>query len=687
MWIEGNYRRMFLDMHIADDNPEYLSKVDPEKLVSMLRDAGAQQIVVKCRTHTGLAHYPTKIGRMHKGLHGRDYVGEMIELCHKDGIAVKAYFSQIFDNYAYDMHPEWRMINGKGKTSREDEKYTANSMFRKGRYGVVCPNNEEYRKYVHDCLTEMTEKYQFESIFLDMPFWPEVCFCPSCRRKYKEATGKDDLPRTVDWSDPDFREYQYLREKWMEEFSALSTKAVKSVRPEVTIEHNMCVNTSPWRHGTSDLVGEQCDYIGGDLYGGVLQESFICKYFRNLTKALPFVYITSRCDPGLQSHTTTKTAEEFLLQAMTALVHDGALSICDGANPDGTLSDEVYAIGGSVESAWAVSRNYEKYVGGKLKTNVTIWFPTHSKYDWSENGTPVCMEDDYEQPSSKFVSDKMCVCNIMRTENIPFDVIPSKKLGEIPNNVLIISEVVNIRDEEMEKIESFVKNGGQVYLSGHIGNPRLLELLEMEHLGSTEHDVTYMSYTETGKDLFQGFTEQSPMAVQDRQELIKVNGDAEILATITLPYTMTGRREFAAIHSNPPGIRTAYPAMIRKKVGKGTILYSAAPIERSQPLMSRRAFARIIRSLMDEPVFTSDAPVFVEVVNWEKDGKNYFALLNEQEQAPYVPMQGLTVTVPYPVKGAHLVETNEELRVERKEDSSVIFLPKLDVFLMLEVEK
>lgn len=122
MWIEGNYRRSFLDMHIDDWNEEFLSRVDPEGLVKLLKDAGMQQIVVKCRPHTGLAFYPTKTGRMHKGLQGRDYVGEMIQLCHSNGIAVMAYFSQIFDNWAYEKHPEWRMINGYGKTSREDRK-------------------------------------------------------------------------------------------------------------------------------------------------------------------------------------------------------------------------------------------------------------------------------------------------------------------------------------------------------------------------------------------------------------------------------------------------------------------------------------------------------------------------------------------------------------------------------------
>ena len=185
MWIEGNYRRSFLDMHIDDWNEEFLSRVDPEGLVKLLKDAGMQQIVVKCRPHTGLAFYPTKTGRMHKGLQGRDYVGEMIQLCHSNGIAVMAYFSQIFDNWAYEKPPEWRMINGYGKTSREETVPDSDFMSRKGRYGIVCPNNEEYRQYVKECLTEITENYQFETIFLDMPF----------SRKYAivRAAGKNIL--------------------------------------------------------------------------------------------------------------------------------------------------------------------------------------------------------------------------------------------------------------------------------------------------------------------------------------------------------------------------------------------------------------------------------------------------------------------------------------------------------------
>ncbi|MEG0909983.1 MAG: alpha-L-fucosidase, partial [Ruthenibacterium sp.] len=544
MWIEGNYRRIFLDMHLDDWNEEFLSKLDPEHLEKLLKDAGAQQIVVKCRSHTGLAYYPTKVGRMHKGLHGRDYVKEMSELCHKDGIAVMAYFSQIFDNWAYENHPDWRVINGEGKTSREYEEYNSPMMFRKGRYGIVCPNNPDYRAYVKACLTEITANYDFESIFLDMPFWSEVCYCPSCRKKYYEQTGRE-LPRVIDWADPDFRAWQALREEWMADFAAFSAHCVKDIKPAVTIEQNMSIATAPWQFGTSDLIADSCDYVGGDLYGGYLEQSFICKYYRNLSKVLPFVYITSRCDPGLSYHTTTKSENELLLHALTALVHDGAFSICDGANPDGTLCDKVYT--GVVKNAFAKSRKYEKYVNGNLLTNVAVWFANRSKYDWKDNGKNVCSTAFHDSFFNDFINNPVKMAEILRQENIPYDVIPSKTLNGLTDDVLVISNVVSIRDDEMDAIEKYVMNGGSLYISGRLGNERLLNLLEATYEGMTEDNVTYMNPTESGKRFFTDFDAQCPMAVQEQMQLLRVHGNYELLASITLPYTHTGKREFSAI--------------------------------------------------------------------------------------------------------------------------------------------
>lgn len=86
--------------------------------------------------------------------------------------------------------------------------------FKSGRYGIVCPNNQEYREYVKACLTEMNTMYDFEGMFLDMTFFPEVCYCASCRERYKKETGKE-LPRKIDWKDPDWLDFVYRRDLWM----------------------------------------------------------------------------------------------------------------------------------------------------------------------------------------------------------------------------------------------------------------------------------------------------------------------------------------------------------------------------------------------------------------------------------------------------------------------------------------
>lgn len=680
MWTKGNYRRIFLDMHIDDSNPEYLSKIDPKHIVSVMKEAGAQMLVVKSRPHTGLALFPTKYGRMHRGLKGRDYVGEMIELCHKNGIAVQCYFSQIFDNYAYEQHPDWRMVNGEGKCSREYEDYTNATSFRKGRYGLVCPNNEEYQKYAVDCLTELTEKYQFESIFMDMPFFPEVCYCASCRKKYFEATGRE-MPKKIEFDSAEFKEWQLIREKWMGDFTRMTSDAVHAVRPEVTIEQNLCMIVDPWVYCTTEEVYSNCDYAGGDLYGGYLEESFISKFFRNISKTLPFEYITSRCEPSLSHHTTTKSKDELLQSAIIALAHDGAVSVCDGMNPDGTITDKFYK--NVMKDVFEEAAKYPEYIGGKLVSDVAIWFPTHMKASMCEDGGPIVSD----KLSKQHIDTKLDMAHILKQEHIPFDVVPSGQLADCQSQVLIIDDIVNILDSEMDEIEKYVEKGGHLYVSGHVGHPRLLKMLEARNLGMTEHNVTYMSPTPEGEEIFEGFDTKAPLNIQARMEQLEFSGEYEKLATLTLPYTMTGRKEFASIHSNPPGISTVQPTVVLKKVGNSKVLWTGSPIENQSPYLSKRVVGRLVKLLIDKPSIRVDAPACVEVVEWDQGDSTLLTVFNEQEHYPFIPIGELSVTLPREVKKAVNIGTGEELKVEKHADgTSTIYLPKLDLFHFVKVE-
>ncbi len=684
MWYENNYRRIFLDMHISDDKEVYLSKFNPAELIRLFKEANAQTIVVKSRPHTGLAHHPTKFGRTHKALADKDYVKEMITLARAEGLAVESYFSQIFDNWVYDNHPQWRMVNGEGKTSLDYCDYYNFSMFRRGRYGLICPNNEEYRAYVRGALQELTANYDVDTIFLDMPFWPEICYCDSCKDKYHKIAGKE-MPKTIDLECDEFKSFQKIREDWMCEFTSLSTKAIKDIKPHVTVEHNMSNISAPWQFSTTDRVAEACDYVSGDLYGGCLEQSFICKYYRNLTKVMPFVFITSRCDPGLSAHTTAKTFEELYLNTVITLVHGGAFAVCDGINPDGTLVKEAYT--GIIKDTFTASEKYEKYVNGNMLKDVAIFFPDNSKYDWKENGLDIASTIPFHDTfTNDFCKNPVNMAKILREKNIAFDVYPASKIQKISEKVLTISNVVSLTDKEADTIIDYVKNGGSLYISGRVGNKKLLDVLQAQYLSTTSHNVTYMAPTEAGKKFMENFSKETPLNVRHNQAVMSFTGEHTTLATLTLPYTATATYDFSAIHSNPPGIDTDSPAMVLKEVGKGKILWVAAPLESMVPYFTREVVSNLITYLAGDLLFTSDAASFVEIAPWEKEDKIYFALLNEQDHSPIAPMHSITITLPYKIKSATLVESENSLSTEILADKTIITLSKLELMEIIQIE-
>lgn len=690
MWINGNYRRNLLDMHIDDWNEEFLSKVDPEEYADCLQEAGVQAAMVKAMPHTGLCNFPSKMNPMHRGLKGRDFFGQVLDACHRRGIAVIAYYSQVFDNHASANHPEWRTISAEGLNHCD---YRHMGWFRNGRYGIVCPNNEDYRQYVKAHLEELNEMYDFEGMFLDMTFWPDVCYCPSCKKRYFQETGRE-LPRILDWKDPEFRAWQLQREKWMADFAAFTTKCIKDVHPECTVEHQMSMVASSWIHACSEWIADEVTYTGGDYYGGFLQQSFINKYYKNITPNLPFVYHTSRCDPELAFHTTTKSKDELLLHVITALVHNGAFLLVDAINPDGTIVPAVYR--DLMKGIYDKTRPMEPYISGQLISDVNIWFSSHSKFNPGECG--VDMEKKDFTPAY-YMEAPLQMASILRESNIPFDVIGSKNLKECSAKVLALCHVSQILEDEMEAIEKYVMQGGILYVSGPVGHKRLAELLGVAYEGpclgkQTEESFTYIDPTEVGEELLDGFSKLAPLSVPMKQYLVTfeagknvVPTDVTVYGTLTLPYTVPDTPRFSAIHSNPPGIHTESPSLFERKVGKGRIFYAAAPIEMSKPYMSRQAVARIMNHLVGQKSFESDAPKMVETLAWEKAGKLYMALLNEQEEAPIIPMHNITLKVPGEYQRATSLTTGKNLEIVFEDGWSKIEVEKLDVFEIVEFEK
>jgi hypothetical protein len=144
----------------------------------------------------------------------------------------------------------------------------------------------EYRDFVRAQMAEFCDYFDFEGVFLDMTFWPLVCYCDECRARWEREVG-GEMPVVIDWRDSNWRQFDSKRHEWMEEFAFDMTAEIRKHKPDCAVEHQFSTALHPWQYGGNESMAKASDYAGGDLYGGIAQQSFACKLYYNLTRMQP----------------------------------------------------------------------------------------------------------------------------------------------------------------------------------------------------------------------------------------------------------------------------------------------------------------------------------------------------------------------------------------------------------------
>lgn len=410
LWFTKAWRRAVIDAHIPDWDPQFLSRFDSDAYVARLVESRAQSVVCYAMSHVGLFNYPTKIGRQHAGLNGRDIVAELASRCHAKKIGVQLYTSLIYDRWTYDQHPNWRLRRFDGTALGEGS-----------RYGTVCPNSP-YREYVRAWVTEMAERYDVEGFRFDMTFWNGVCYCPHCKKRWQDEIG-GEMPAKVDWLDERWMTLQRKRETWLAEFAAIATQAVKAVRPQATVEHQASTFPLNWNFGVGFPLVAQNDFLQGDFYGDSLQGSFVRKLLDTLTPNRPFGYETS-FSVELRDHTGSKS--EALLEAKAAAaISDGAAFIfIDAIDPIGTVNARVHRRMGKVFDRLMPCY---AHLGGKRLRDAVIYYSLESKFDMRENGRPVAQAGSADSHTTA----AMAAAKHLLGAHIPFAVFTRKDLPNL----------------------------------------------------------------------------------------------------------------------------------------------------------------------------------------------------------------------------------------------------------------
>lgn len=694
-------RHILLDMHIPDWDERFLSKFDPAGYVDLCAAAGAEAVMVYCNSHAGQCYWPTASGHVHRNLGGRDLVGETVSLLHERGIAVCAYYSAVFNNWAYEAHSDWRLLAS-----------APGGMFGPGsRYGQCCPSNPDYLEFMLAQTEELASGYPFDAFFFDMLFWPDVCVCESCRRRCREETGAG-IPERVDWRDPAWCRFQSLREDWLADaFRQLRERVLASLPVPVFLNSDLFAYN--WVGGAGEEIGRLNDVLGGDPEARALFEIATA-----LTPSLTqYMYPISGYGGGASDLASLETQER---QAMAAVAFGAQFMAIDAVQPDGGVHPRAYE---RLREVFDAMRPYEGCLGGRALAEVGVYWSPQSRVflepdgvrlDQLPPGSPIAPDD----PHWLAVKGALLALNEAHLPGVALTRADLGRLGEIP--VVVLPNATRLDPGEIEAFRDYVAAGGRLYASGRTS---LLSTDGTEHEDFLLADVFGSHFRGEASELTsylrpasaQLSAALSPLeyvTVGEPSEIdrayrpvpaptvleVAAAEAAEVLMAVSVPYA-GGRgtrddHEWSNIHSSPPWEDTARPAVVRNRFGSGEAIYSTVDLEGACGRLagtSRQLFVELIRHLLGRPpAFEAEAHpnAWTTVFHQPEDLSLRLSFLNAPADSPPLPIPQIRFRLAAPAgsrfTSLRRVPGGEEVEFRLDEDGAMLAeVHDLELFEML----
>lgn len=183
------YRGYLVDNHSPNPPVVTLENLSAAEWERFIQEAHINQLSFYCKDHWGYSYYDTEIGCKHGALKERDWVAEIVPVLKKNNIEFTAYYCFEYDSYAPEAHPEWSVLTKDGVPLKCGMPTNSSN----AKWGIPCMHTG-YRDYALGQLKEIVEKYHPDSLFIDI-FGMTLCYCPTCRAKYRDRFGYD-IPET-----------------------------------------------------------------------------------------------------------------------------------------------------------------------------------------------------------------------------------------------------------------------------------------------------------------------------------------------------------------------------------------------------------------------------------------------------------------------------------------------------------
>ena len=238
-WLDNNHR--LIQNNIRDID----IRMDIDKQIEWLKKFDCNVFMINCGGIT--AFYPTQLEYQYRNPYmkeNQDFIREVVEKCHANGIKVTARFDfSKTDESFYEKHPEWYTRTGTGELIHFN--------------GIIatCINSEYQQKYSLQIIREVLENYDVDGIFFNMfGYYTKdaytgkpigLCQCENCKQRFFDYFG-ETLPVEEDLENPVYRHYLEFKAKTVSELLDRIHDLTKAINPNVAI--------STYHHNKVDMI-------------------------------------------------------------------------------------------------------------------------------------------------------------------------------------------------------------------------------------------------------------------------------------------------------------------------------------------------------------------------------------------------------------------------------------------------
>jgi hypothetical protein len=567
-------RMLFCDWHMPNFLPEI--KIDYDEYFEQIKRTGAQSMIFMSKTAHGTCLFPSSVGITNRTMHG-DLFGEIATRAKGAGLEFIAYYNMILSWELARLHPEWTQLDREGKPLR---------MFL---YPCSCMSNEEFADHVSSHMAEATARYPIDGWFLDLQYFaPQGCFCPSCRRGFKEQFGYELDPEhfeVAQWLDL----YTY-QVKTREAFIHQALDRCNAEKPGLSWSWNGCGNPS----SISATLDEGAHYLSTEAHPpSYLHASHATRYCEGLGK--PFTLFMPESQGSWGDWTVTTPATIKGLSAI-ALAHGGALNINHVPYPCGDHGGKVpQRVWDTIAETFRFVAEREEFCSGKRPVpSVAV---LHSAYN-ARLLQSMARAGKGGHFGSATYNNESALSQLLLETHLPWEICPETMTLEQMRSyeLIILPYMPHVSEELAAKLRTYVEGGGRLLAGYHTSlfgeKGEKLENFSLADLFGSDYqeDSAYsISYLDNFDEALAGELPDMPLLIKDVSSGLMNPANHALycrprpmtrtLALITDPIIESDFEIGHYVYHDhaPPGYATDYPGITLSSYGKGQVLHFAVP--------------------------------------------------------------------------------------------------------------